>query len=314
MFVKINDSEVKLPDFFIVGAAKSGTTSLAKYLSEHPQIYISYIKEPQFFAFYGMEYHNNKPQPFFYIKNLKDYIFLFQKSSENQILGEASTWYSINQTVDRTIENMQKIYGKHIDKLKFIFIIRNPIERIFSVYIMYVNMGLENLPFEEAIFLGKERIKKGYRLELNYIENMLISYSVQKYLNLFGQEQVKIYLYEDLKERPRWLLRDIFEFLGVDPNFIPPNLGIAYNVSGIPKSYFHQVFYNLTVRYNPLKPLIKKVLPEQIQGVVLKKLRKIFYTKPQMSPEIREKLKEIFKEDILKLQGLIGRDLSHWLK
>ncbi|WP_456399953.1 sulfotransferase family protein [Persephonella sp.] len=314
MIVSINGKRIKLPDFFIVGAGKSGTTSLAKYLSEHPQIYIPDLKEPQFFSFYNCEYNNNRPKPFLYIRDFDDYVSLFIESSEEQKLGEASTSYSIPYMVDKTIHNMKSVYGDLAENLKFIFIIRNPIERIFSAYIMYVDIGIEDLSFEKAILSGIERIKKGYRLELNYIDNNKISESIEAYIKSFGKPKVRIYLYEDLKERPLWLLRDLFEFLEVDPNFVPSNLGVAYNISGIPKSPVHKVIYNVTVRYNPLKPIIKKILPEHAKGKVAQYLKKILYTKPQMSPEVREKLKEIFKEDILKLQELIGRDLSHWLK
>ena len=314
MIVEVNYRKVKSPDFFIVGAGKSGTTSLSRYLSEHPEIYIPDIKEPQFFAFYGVEYRNNKPKPFSYIKNMEDYFSLFKNAQEYQILGEASTWYSISYCVDRAIESIKKFYGEKANNLKFIFIIRNPIERIFSAYVMYVDIGLEDLPFEKAISLAKKRIEEGYRLELNYIENMFISYSVQKYLDTFGKNKVKIYLYEDLRENPYWLLRDIFEFLEVDPNFVPSNLDISYNISGIPKSPVHKFIYNVTVSYNPLKPIIKKILPKHTKDKITQHLRKTLYTKPQMPPEVREKLKEIFKEDILRLQEFIGRDLTHWLK
>jgi len=100
------------------------------------------------------------------------------------------------------------------------------------------------------------------------------------------------YLYEDLKERPLWLLRDIFEFLEVDPDFVPPNLGVSYNVSGLPKSTLHKALYDIAVRYNPIKPVLKKILPEKT----------------------RHRMINNFREDILKLQDLIDRDLSHWLR
>ncbi len=124
MIINVNGKNVKLPDFFIVGAAKSGTTSLAKYLTEHPEVYIPPIKEPQFFAFYGKEYVNNKPKPFPYIKSFDKYVNLFDEASDKQVLGEASTWYSIPVTVDNTINNIIRFYKDKEKDIKFIFIIK----------------------------------------------------------------------------------------------------------------------------------------------------------------------------------------------
>jgi len=316
MLIKLNGKQVKLPDFFMPGAGKSGTTSLARYLAQHPEIYIPALKEPQFFAFWGVDFKNHYPKPFPYVKELDEYISLFKDANDDELIGEASTWYSIPLTAQRSIDNIKKIYGKYTENLKFIFIIRNPIERIFSAYLMYYEMGIENLPFEEAISFQvcETRINNGYRLELNYINNMLIANVIEIYFKEFPRENIKICLYEDLKEKPLWLLKDIFRFLDINDNYIPPNLGVPYNPSGIPKSPLHKLVYRLLISYNPLKPLAKKLLSEEVSYKIAHKLRKNFYIKPEIPPGVRKKLLDIFREDILKLQDLIDRDLSHWLE
>jgi len=101
---------------------------------------------------------------------------------------------------------------------------------------------------------------------------------------------------------------------GVANSLVPPNLGKKYNISGVPKSKSHEIIYNVTIKYNPFKLIIKQLLPEYIQEEVKNKIRKSIFTKPQMDIETKEYLKNVYKEDILKLQELIGRDLSHWLK
>ena len=101
---------------------------------------------------------------------------------------------------------------------------------------------------------------------------------------------------------------------GVANSLVPPNLGKKYNISGVPKSKSHKIIYNVTIKYNPFKLIIKQLLPEYIQEEVKNKIRKSIFTKPQMDIETKEYLKNVYKEDILKLQELIGRDLSHWLK
>ncbi len=317
MIIELNNRKVQFPDFFIVGAGKSGTTSLAKYLSEHPQIYIPKEKELHFFLFaeeIPLYYNEHILGPVL-VNNWENYISFFSSINKNNVkLGDCSVTYMYSKGYEKVIRNIKKYYPKdEWKKLKFIAILRNPIERAFSQYVTRL-YDKENRPFLIACFEWKKREKEGWSIAYDYLGFSFYYEPLKGYINTFGKENVKIYLYEDLKERPRWLLQDIFEFLGVDPDFVPPNLGVTYNVSGIPKSSFHRFLYNLMTRYNPFKPLVKKLLPGQTRYAILKSLRQIFYTKPQIPHETREKLKEIFKEDILKLQELIGRDLSHWLK
>ncbi len=315
MIVNFSGQKIPLPDFFLVGAAKSGTTSLINYLSRHPDIFVPKVKEPQFFAVLNSNYNNSKPQPFFCVENLWEYSSLFERAGRDQIIGEASTWYSVPVAVDNTISNFLGIYKELAGNLKFIFIIRNPLERLLSSYNMYLKMGLENLSFEEAVFAGRDRIAKGYRYELNYIENMFVADSIRKYITAFGKSNVKVCLYETLKEKPDVLIREIFEFLGVTSNFIPENLYRRYNVSGIVKSPIHRFLYYIGVKYNPFKPVLKKVLLffPKLESDVRETVRKLFFRKVDISLTVRDRLKRIFKQEVEELGKIVNKDLSYWL-
>jgi len=316
MFVKINGKEVKLPDFFIIGAAKSGTTSLAKYLAEHPQIYIPSQKEFHFFLFANQKpsYYNNHILGPVLIYKLEDYLSFFKNTNDNIILGDCSVTYMYLYGYRTVIKNIKKYYPQNkLTNLKFISILRNPIDRAFSQYCTRL-LNEENKPFIEACYIWEERKKRGWSIAYDYLGFSFYYEPLKAYMDEFGKKNVKIYLYEDLKEKPLELIRDVFIFLGVDLNFVPLNIGKKYNVSKIPKSTFHKIFYDLTIRYNPIKPIAKKIFPENTKEKIKEISIKIFFKKPQLTFEIREKLKEVFKEDILKLQELIGRDLSHWLK
>ncbi|MHC5035157.1 MAG: sulfotransferase domain-containing protein, partial [Planctomycetota bacterium] len=134
---------------------------------------------------------------------------------------------------------------------------------------------------------------------------------IQRYLSLFDRSQIRIYLFDDLKQDPQALIRDIFGFLGVDDTFVPDTSG-KYNATGIPKS---RTLFRLIMRPNPIKSAIKPLLPER-----LRKRVKTFVTanpwslrRPPLPAEVRRELVQGYRADILRLQNLLGRDLSAWL-
>ena len=301
------------PDFFIPGAPKSGTTSLYYYLKSHPEIFMPYRKEPWFFCFYPKgepwKYPKLEPKP---ILDINEYLQLFSNSEGFKKRGEASVYYL--PYYKTTIENIRRFYGKKRKSLKFIIILRNPIDRAYSHYLMLKSKGVENLSFKKAIIEIKNRLNNNWAIDYDYIYVGKYYNPVKAYIEEFGRDNIKVYLYEDLKEKPEWVIRDIFEFLGVDSNFLPRNLGKHYNVSAVPRSKTHDLLYKLLVKYNPLKYPLKAILSENIKDNLRKNVRKVFMKKPKLTKEEEEILKPIFREDILKLQDLIQRDLSHWLE
>lgn len=313
-----NNKVILLPDFFLIGAGKSGTTSLAKYLSEHPEIYIPKEKELHFFLF-------AENPPFYYknhilgpvlITDFSKYLSFFNLDCEENDLkiGDCSVTYMYSRAYRRVIKNIKKYYPQEKWKnLKFIVILRDPVERAFSQYITRL-FDKENKPFLEACFEWQKREKEGWSIAYDYLGFSFYYEPLKGYINAFGKENVKIYLYEDLKERPVWLVKEIFSFLNVNIKFLPQSLGKAYNISGVPKEGVYKIIYNLGIYYNPFKFFIKQFFPENFKIKIRKIVRKIFYYKPQLPIEARKKLIGIFKDDILKLQELINRDLTHWLK
>ncbi len=304
----------RLPDFLIVGAAKSGTTSLANYLSAHPNIFIPDVKELHFFAF------ANEPPKFttphilgpVLITSLSEYLSFFSSAPTDVILGEASVTYLYQKLYEKVILNIKR-YIPRWKELKIIIILRDPVERAFSQYVTRLN-DLEELPFNEAVWAWKDRERKGWSIAYDYLGLSFYYEPVKAYLENF--DYVKVYLYEDLKERPLWLIEDILKFLGVNNSFVPQNIKKRYNISFVKKSELHHIlyrFYCAGIKYNPLKPIMKKI-PEEIKEKIHSWVIRQVFTKPQLASSVRDPLKEVFREDILKLQDLIKRDLSHWLK
>jgi len=129
----------RLPDFFIVGAARSGTTALYSLLKKNPRVFMPQEKEPMFFIcwnqpeFLKLIGENKGAKASFTINKLEDYKKTFEKARENQVIGEGSTWYLYaHETV---ILNIKKLYGKKSDLIKIIILLRDPAQRAWSHYL-----------------------------------------------------------------------------------------------------------------------------------------------------------------------------------
>ncbi len=282
---------MKLPNFLIVGAMKSGTTVLYQYLKQHPQIYMSSVKETNFF----LRDH----------KNLEEYSAFFQGVSNEKAIGEASPCYLDHSKAYKRIAH-------YLPEAKLIAILRNPADRAYSHFFMRYRQKLHGMNEDEVLdyftsMLQEDRIitKRGFYY--NHLKN---------YFNLFERDRLKICLYEDLKIAPDALIQDIFQFLGVDEKYQIGNYNIYYNKGGIPKNQLlYSSLSNLRQYFNMF---FKGFLPEEIN----KRIHNIYNSirnsnlvkQPKLKPEIRQQLIKVYQEDILHLQDLIERDLSTWLK
>jgi len=291
---------MKKPDFLIVGAAKSGTTSLFHYLNNHPKIYIPYIKECRFFSqlptnFKGLgaEFFVNSG-----IRDKNDYFGLF-KNYEDKVCGDISNDYLYYY--DASISNIKRYLGKDV---KIIIILRNPIDRAYSNYMHHVRDGWEDCSFEEALIKESWRIKHNWAWPYHYVKVGMYFNQVKAYLKNFNN--VKVFLFEDLKKE--LFYKELFNFIGVD--YIKIETNKVYNFSGIPKIKFIQ---NLIRTDNFLKKIIKSLISSSSKDKLLYHIQRINLRKIEMKEETREYLKEIYKDDVYKLSDLIKRDLSFWI-
>ncbi|MDJ0532709.1 MAG: sulfotransferase [Xenococcaceae cyanobacterium MO_207.B15] len=297
-----------MPNFLIIGAAKAGTTALYHYLQQHPQIYMSPHKEPRFFALEGESINFQGPGDktrFRFVTEMESYRALFEGVSQEIAIGEASPWYLYVPQAGERIK-------KHLPDVKLIVILREPVARAYSNFIHALREGLEPLEdFAQAMEAESERIRQNWSYRWHYKQKGFYYGQIKHYFDLFDREQIKVYLYDDFINNPISLLQDIFRFLGVDDSFIP-DLSSKHNVSGIPKNY---VLDQFLIRDTRLKRVLtrlvrSKTLREQLE----KKLMELnLRQKPPLKPEVRERFKQEYREDILKLQELIQKDLSKWL-
>ncbi|MEQ9621318.1 sulfotransferase [Coleofasciculus chthonoplastes] len=293
-----------MPNFLIIGAAKAGTTSLYSYLNQHPQVYMSPVKEPRFFTPELYSIYNNgvRDNGRRTALTLEQYGQLFQGVSTEIAIGEASTEYLYIPKAPERIKS-------HIPKAKLIAILRNPVERAFSAFLYQFRDGVETLTFQQALQAEEKRIKAGFRPGWHYKQVGFYSSQVKRYLDGFDPEQMRLYLYDDLSSDGLIVVQDIYRFLAIDDTFIPDFK--RENVSGIPKRRWLQ---NLFTKNNPLKSAFKPLFSGKLRLAIRERVKKQnLGAKPILSPEIRQELIEVYREDIEKLQTLIQRDLSAWL-
>ncbi len=313
MIINHNGNEAKLPDFLIVGAAKSGTTSLHYYLKQHPQVFMPKVKELCFFAYLGdpqtaipswlkEEWHLS-------FDNIYDYARHFEGASNSQIIGEASPPYLC--TYKKTILNIKKVYGEKAGEIKIIMILRNPIERAWSQFVMNKRDGSEPLnEFTETIRedVVRKRLDNNWGPSFDYVGVGMYYNQVIAYLNEFPK--VKIFLYEELCKDIGRVVKEIFRFLDVDESYVP-DTGKKYNVSGDADS---KLLDYLLAKKNPVKSILKLFLPYHLRSKIKYQIFEMILNKRPMPDEVKKTLLNIYEKDIVRLGGLIQKDISTWLR
>lgn len=301
-----------MPNFLIIGAMKAGTTALYTYLEQHPQIYMSPTKEPNFFAFEDEDLYLRWPDDQkgvnrTSVTDIDAYRALFRGASGEKAIGEASHWYLYSPEAPERIRH-------HIPGVKLIVILRDPVERAYSHFLHSVRTGTERLSdFAQALREEEAGARKPWDFE-DYVDRGFYYPQLKRYFDTFDRDQIRLYLYEDLNTDPLGLLRNLHEFLGVDETFVT-DVSFRRNVSGIPKS---RALDAALRRPHPIRHALKLHLPSGMRRRISKSLANLrtrnLVKPPQLSPEVRKQLKEIYREDTLKLQGLIDRDLSWQLE
>jgi sulfotransferase family protein len=301
------------PNFFIVGAARSGTTSLYEYLSRVPQVYMPSIKEPHYFA--PSVPTNSHISPFV-IHDKENYLQLFRDVKEEIAIGEASPSYLLERESPKLIHDL-------LPTARIIMILRDPVDRAFSHYLMNIHNGWENIPFYDALQKDYNRQDKGYFISHLYVETGLYSEQVKRYFRIFNKEQIKVLIFEEFIKNTAAAVTDVLRFLNVEPSFIPNNLNIAYNSHSyltqrwrerIIKSLFNSKANAILRRgikslvsdsiWNAVKVNILPIRDRLTENQIAKK-----DDKPQIQENARIFLQDIYRTDVVKLRSLLGRPL-----
>ncbi len=238
------------------------------------------------------------------VRTIKDYEALFAEAGMESAIGDISPDYLYY--CDESIRNIKKYLGSSV---KIIIILRNPIDRAYSMYLLLKEQGLEELSFEEALKSEPERISKNWAAGYHLVNVSSYYRQVKAYLESFSH--VKIYLYDDLKEETLRVVREVYSYLGVDGSF-EPDINIKYNRSGVTRHIYFRKWHESRVFQKAVMFYFKMRRDENpIQAADAFSAR-LTTRKAVMSAGTRAQLRRIFGEEIAKLETLIGRNLGHW--
>lgn len=297
-----------LPNFLIIGAAKSGTSALYHYLKGHPQIFLSTPKELRFFSSFN---HPEKNGPNVYkresVTSIQEYKKCFENVNQETAIGEASPQYLYYSDSAYYIKEI-------LPNVKIISILRNPIDRAYSSYLHAVRDWFEDAKnFQQGLQKEEKRIESGWPMLFHYVNGGYYYRQLKQYYDLFPKENIKTIIYDDFVTSPEVVLREIFSFLKVDQSYVP-DMSFKPNVSGQPRwisiHRFLKPFYR---EPSSLQAKVKKFIPKSMRAAFSTNIKRINQTKVPLDSTIRHSLIRVFEEDILLLQNMLNRDFSIWL-
>lgn len=296
-----------LPNFLIIGAPRAGTTTLYHYLAQHPDVFMSEEKEPNFFLFDGSGPRFGGPNTShthdLSTRTIEQYRSLFAGADGYTAIGEGSTQYLYSSHAARRI-------AVRLPEPKLVVIVRHPVERAYSSYLHLRGLGEEPAEsFERALELEDDRKRGGWWPKYFYVDKGLYYRQVQQYLDVFPADRLRVYMYEDLRSSPEDLLRDLFEYLAIDVAFTPTQVGQT-NASGVPRAAWLHRFLTTS---SPTKLVLKRLVPRPVAEYIHQGIRRANLETPALAPDTRARLLNAFRADTLQLQRLIGRDLTAWL-
>jgi hypothetical protein len=297
-----------IPDFFIVGAPKCGTTAMTEYLMAHPAIFMPDRKEIHFF---GADLRAAG-----YQRDEGAYLDLFAQAGPDQRVGEASVWYLFSQLAAGEI----KTYSPSAD---IIVMLRNPVDMLYSQYYQFLYNGDKLPPFAEAIETEDrrkreyeqredERIRRGQtRRKVFHTQSAQFSEQLRRYFDVFGRDHVHVIVFDDFRRDTAAAYRATLEFLGVDPEFT-----LDLKVINPNKRLRSKRLRGLLHTPPPwLRSMVNCLLPAPVKRKVQRGLQRAntdYVARPPMDVGLRARLQERFRPEVAALSDLLGRDLSHW--
>ena len=298
--------DVRLPNFLVVGAEKCGTTSLYQYLKQHPDIYLPAKKELHYFTYDHIEKIAEDPGGQYVLNHAcatrEEYETYYRETDAHVAIGEISPSYFYFSQISERIES-------ELENPKIIIMLRNPIHKAHSQYMHLVRDNREHLPFFDALMAERQRIEAGWGPLWRYTESCLYSARVAKYIEVFGEDRIKIGLFEELSKDPQTFVKDLFEFLGVAPDRAI-DTSRAYNESGRPRS---RLLANFLAKPNPVTAAARRWVPEELRDRVKHAVLNLNTgRKDAIDDRSRAYLRERFAGDVRELEQILGRRLR-WL-
>lgn len=301
----MNDRSVRVPDLMVIGAAKSGTTSVAHQLRMHPQVYLPAAKkEPHYFSFADAppEYADLDFTRTI-VWRWSDYLALYAGAGEDQRICDCSTSYLYRHGV--AVPHIRRIYGDRVNDLALFAVLRDPVERAYSHWLYLVRNGHEDLPFEEAVLPAHVERRRSRRWGFDYLGYGRYAEAIDHFREVFPR--FKVFLFEDLKA-PQVMFDQLCAAAGLEPS---PVQDVRTNPGGVPRSRW----LVRTLRRGRLLRSLSHLAPDNMRStlrVARDRMLRGTLERPEMPAGARAFLNDHFRDDVDRLARTIGRDLSHW--
>ncbi|MEM9074584.1 MAG: sulfotransferase [Myxococcota bacterium] len=289
-----------LPTFFVIGAPKAGTTSLYEYLRQHPDVFMSAVKEPGFLrcppdVVSGAKTATQRV----HVRTRQEYEALFADAGGAQAIGEATPHYLAST---HGLGNIAEL----VPNARIVVVLRDPAARAYSAHSANLALGHEHRDLEDVL------AQDG--LDVSLVRAGLYAQHLRPWFERFGKEQIGVFLFDDLKANRDVFLADVFRHIRVRED-VAINTAKQHNASGAPKNrLLAQVLGR--VRRSRARKWLKQSLP-QVEDLGRRlgrslSARNLSQTKKKLDSGTRAKLVAYFEDDIRALETLIDRDLSAW--
>jgi hypothetical protein len=293
----------RVPDFFIVGAPKCGTTSMYAYLRQHPDVFMPFHKEPLFFGSdLTRRYGRMTPA---------DYLALFRDARDEQVVGEASAWYLYSETAAREIHDAAP-------DSRIVVMLRNPIDVMHAQHGQLLYSRQEDIAdFAAALDAEPDRLR-GRRLppgpirreNLYYRRMVRFAEQLERYLDVFGRERVHVIVHDDLQADTPGEYRRLLAFLGVDPD-VEVDFSRRNERKRIRFGWMQQLIWDPPL-VRRLAPVLRRFpLVHAARGALLR-ANSVPDARTELDPELRSRLGRELAPEVARLGALLGRDLGHW--
>lgn len=297
------------PSFFLLGAAKAGTSAFFDMLARQPGIFVPALKEPNYFALGEQPPRFRGPGDDIGINRRsiwrrKDYAALFRDASPNQVIGEASVIYLASTTAAPAIRAA-------VPDARLLAILRDPVERAYSAFRHLRRDGREeHEDFGRALAAEEERVAAGWEPLWHYQRVGRYADQLETWLEHFPRDQMLIVRYERFRDEPRSVLVEACRFLDMDAKRLE-GPARPVNVSGVPRS---QRLQRLLIGDNPIKRLARPLVPARLrrrawQGLMRRNTRP---TPAGLPADLEAELRERFRLQVERLERLLDWDLTSW--